>query len=337
MTTDLPPAEADWPLAGSGPQPLESVPASLLVLAEWTGGRAGRSLRAIAERQLTGDAVDLLDDPVVATLPPRLRHLLKLGRERSTLPTLLAVEIDLAQQRRSRLAGTAAQLAYPALVLLLALVVLQALLLSPVPLSDLADDFGIELPRLVATVWSVYDHPGWITALIALLVAGIVLAVLIAQVPALRPLLDRVPGFGAVSRTLDRAELMRLGGVLVAAGLPPAAALREAAGLAGSTSTRRRAADAAGRIEQGEPVDEALNAAGLADAVLEPNPTAAELGERFDQIGTGLAAVAEIALETLLMLMSLLLYAAAVAVVTLVLLIQLAPVQVFVSLLRALS
>ena len=336
MTTDLPPAEADWPLAGSGPQPLESVPASLLVLAEWAGGRAGRSLRAIAERQLTGDAVDLLDDPAVATLPPRLRHLLKLGRERSTLPTLLAVEIDLAQQRRSRLAGTAAQLAYPALVLLLALVVLQALLLSPVRLSDLADDF-IELPRLAATVWSLYDHPGWITALIALLVAGIVLAVLIAQVPALRPLLDRVPGFGAVSRSLDRAELMRLGGVLVAAGLPPAAALREAAGLAGSTSTRRRAADAAGRIEQGEPVDEALNAAGLADAVLEPNPTAAELGERFDQIGTGLAAVAEIALETLLMLMSLLLYAAAVAVVTLVLLIQLAPVQFFVSLFRALS
>ena len=336
MTTDLPPAEADWPLAGSGPQPLESVPASLLVLAEWAGGRAGHSLRAIAERQLTGDAVDLLDDPAVATLPPRLRHLLKLGRERSTLPALLAVEIDLAQQRRSRLAGTAAQLAYPALVLLLALVVLQALLLSPVRLSDLADDF-IELPRLAATVWSLYDHPGWITALIALLVAGIVLAVLIAQVPALRPLLDRVPGFGAVSRTLDRAELMRLGGVLVAAGLPPAAALREAAGLAGSTSTRRRAADAAGRIEQGESVAEALNAAGLADAVLEPNPTAAELGERFDQIGTGLAAVAEIALETLLMLLSLLLYAAAVAVVTLVLLIQLAPVQVFVSLLQALS
>ena len=85
MTSAVRPADADadWPPGFAVEQPLSSVPASLLILAEWTGGRTGRTLRAIARRQLPLVA-DALEHGAVDDAE---RHYAAMLRDQSALVT----------------------------------------------------------------------------------------------------------------------------------------------------------------------------------------------------------------------------------------------------------
>ena len=338
MTTERLPADFDWPLTAAPPQTLGSVPASLLMIAEWTGGRTGQTLRRMAERQLAvGEThVSVLDDPAVKTLPRRLQSLVALGRNESSLLPLLRLETDLAQQRRTRWIKGATRLLYPTILLLVSLLALRAVLRNSTDAADMSDSLGVEVPAFVRIFLNLVDYGGWVWGAAAVVALTLLVGLMMTTVPAFRPLRVRLPGFGAVIREFDQAEMLQFAGVLTAGGQTPSTALRQVAPLAEASSTRRRVVDAAARIEEGVPVGEAIEAAGLGSVTLEADPTAAELGNRLEQTGLGLIATALLALEALLAMLSTVLYFAAVCVICVVAFLPLTPVLVFVRLINTL-
>ena len=166
-----------------------------------------------------------------SAFPPDLRATIAAGEASGRLPQLLArladsLEADLAL--RSRLL---ASLAYPALLVLVAIAVVVAMLLFVVPgIADQYGEIGAELPLITRIVLGLSEglrrFGPWLLLLLAAGGAGLWLAL---RRPQLREraqrLLFGLPLVGPLLAASEAVRYARLLGVMLGAGLPLAEAL----------------------------------------------------------------------------------------------------------------
>ncbi|WP_448585948.1 type II secretion system F family protein [Thermaurantiacus sp.] len=229
-------------------------------------GRRGREAAVLREtnRALQAGRPLALALPGAA-FPPDIRATIAAGEASGRLPALLnrladSLEADLAL--RSKLVSA---LAYPALLLVVALAVVVVMLAFVVPgIAEQYAGTGTELPgltRAVLTVAGVLAGWGWLLALA--LGAGLVALLVAVRRERGRHALDRVllalPVAGRFVAASEAVRFARLLAVMLAAGLPLAEALHLLAPALGTRPWRAATQTIAAEVRAGRSFSDALS------------------------------------------------------------------------------
>lgn len=166
-----------------------------------------------------------------AHFPPDIRATVAAGEASGKLPLLLNRLADTLEAQAALRSKLLSALAYPALLVLVAIAVIVAMLLFVVPsIAEQLLGTGQTLPLLTRAVLAVSEffQRWWWLLLLALLAAGIALAALLRH-PASSAKIDaallRLPLIGRWIATIEAVRLARLLSTMLAAGLPLAEAL----------------------------------------------------------------------------------------------------------------
>jgi general secretion pathway protein F len=166
------------------------------------------------------------------SFPPLYRAMIAAGEGAGTLPLIterLAVLLERQAEMRGKLIGA---LAYPAILSLVALLVVMGLMVSVVPrVVEQFDNVDQQLPlitRIVIGISAFLANFYWVLIIVALL-GGLVFAQALKQ-PAFRLAVDRnvlrIPVVGKLLRNLHAARMARTLATMVASRLPLLEGLR---------------------------------------------------------------------------------------------------------------
>lgn len=192
-----------------------------------------------------------------AAFPAHVRGTVAAGEQSGRLALLLtrlAETLEAQVALRSRLM---AALAYPVLLLLVAVGVIIAMLVFVVPgIAEQLTASGAELPWLTRAVLAASEflHAWglWLLLAVALGLGGLLLAL---RRPAARARLDaallRIPGVGPWLAAIEAVRWSRLLGTMVGAGLPLAEALELTAPTLGNAAWREGTEKMAARVRSG--------------------------------------------------------------------------------------
>jgi type IV pilus assembly protein PilC len=178
----------------------------------------------------------------------------------------LAVYLDKQAQLRGKILSA---LAYPALLVTVAMTVFVFLLISVVPLfSGLFKEFGESLPWLTQMVLDLSDglrsHALVLVSLLGILVLG---SRIILANPKSRQILDgvllRLPLIGAIFRKSAIVRFARTLGFLVRRGVPLLSGLSVAATVTGNSVMEQSIIKVATDVQEGKPLSETLRASGM--------------------------------------------------------------------------
>ncbi len=178
----------------------------------------------------------------------------------------LAVYLDKQAQLRAKILSA---LAYPALLVTVAMTVFVFLLIWVVPLfSGLFKEFGESLPWLTQMVLDLSDglrsHALVLVSLLGILVLG---SRIILANPRSRQILDgvllRLPLIGAIFRKSAIVRFARTLGFLVRRGVPLLSGLSVAATVTGNSVMEQSIIKVATDVQQGKPLSETLRASGV--------------------------------------------------------------------------
>ena len=178
----------------------------------------------------------------------------------------LAVYLDKQAQLRAKILSA---LAYPALLVTVAMTVFVFLLIWVVPLfSGLFKEFGESLPWLTQMVLDLSDglrsHALVLVSLLGILVLG---SRIILANPKSRQILDgvllRLPLIGAIFRKSAIVRFARTLGFLVRRGVPLLSGLSVAATVTGNSVMEQSIIKVATDVQQGKPLSETLRASGV--------------------------------------------------------------------------
>ena len=229
---------------------------AVATLARQGGSRAGTAVLQRTNRALQGGSPLHVALPASA-FPAEVRSTIAAGEASGRLPLLLmrlAETLEAETALRSRLVAT---LAYPLLLLGVAVVVILAMLLLVVPgIAAQLLQSGQELPLLTRMVLGVsaFVRQWWWLLLAGPLLAGLGLAVLL-RAPARRLALDRallrLPGIGGWLSALDAVRWARLLSTMLGAGLPLAEAIEVVTPTLGNRGWRQATRAMAARIRAG--------------------------------------------------------------------------------------
>jgi len=205
-----------------------------------------------------------------AVFDPLYRHLIRVGESTGTLDTVLE-RLASERERREQLKGRIIKaLAYPAVVMLMALVVCLVMLVYVVPqFEQTFRGMGAELPaftqaiialsRLIAAWW-------WALAG-GVVLAGFAWVRAYRRSPGLRKRGDRwllrLPLIGGLFRTLAVARFARTLATTVQAGVPLVEALTIIAGAAGNRVFAAATAQMVAEISAGGTLEAAMRGSGL--------------------------------------------------------------------------
>ncbi|MBB5203271.1 general secretion pathway protein F [Inhella inkyongensis] len=175
----------------------------------------------------------------------------------------LADDLEESQQLRAKLIGA---MAYPAVVTLVAIVIVIFLVTYVVPqVAQAFTSTKRALPGLTVAMLAISDFVrtwGW--ALLALLAAGAVALHLALRQAAFRLRFDaawlRLPLFGRLARGYNAARFASTLGMLAGAGVPILKALQAAAETLSNQALRADALDALVQVREGAPLGAALAA-----------------------------------------------------------------------------
>lgn len=178
----------------------------------------------------------------------------------------LAVYLDKQAQLRAKILSA---LAYPALLVTVAMTVFVFLLIWVVPLfSGLFKEFGESLPWLTQMVLDLSDglrsHALVLVSLLGILVLG---SRIILANPKSRQILDgvllRLPLIGAIFRKSAIVRFARTLGFLVRRGVPLLSGLSVAATVTGNSVMEQSIIKVATDVQEGKPLSETLRASGM--------------------------------------------------------------------------
>lgn len=178
----------------------------------------------------------------------------------------LAVYLDKQAQLRAKILSA---LAYPALLVTVAMTVFVFLLIWVVPLfSGLFKEFGESLPWLTQMVLDLSDglrsHALVLVSLLGILVLG---SRIILANPKSRQILDgvllRLPLIGEIFRKSAIVRFARTLGFLVRRGVPLLSGLSVAATVTGNSVMEQSIIKVATDVQQGKPLSETLRASGV--------------------------------------------------------------------------
>ena len=222
--------------------------------------RLSRALLALSDRLSAGMPLDEALAAQGARLPPHVRGLvlagLQSGRMATVLEEFVAMECHAAQLRR-RIALT---LAYPAVLISVLLGAFAFFAAAVFPaLASVLDDFDIGLPA--ATQIAVGFSDKGVSALlgnVAVLLGAWLLIWLASDLPELSSMLKAFPLLGPIARWAALSRFARLLALLLESRLPLAESLRMAGDGARDADLASACRKAAGAIENGCSLEEAL-------------------------------------------------------------------------------
>ncbi len=206
----------------------------------------------------------------------------------------LAVYLDKQAQLRAKIISA---LAYPSLLVIVAMMVFVFLLIWVVPLfSGLFQEFGESLPWLTQIVLELSDglreH-----ALILVVLLGILvfLGKMFLAKSASRELLDglllRLPLIGEIFRKAAIVRFARTMGFLVRRGVPLLSGLSVAATVTGNSVMKKRIVKVAIEVQDGKPLSETLRASGVFPRMV---PQMIKVGESTGSLDIMLEKIADL-------------------------------------------
>lgn len=218
-------------------------------LARHPGKESERQVLQRTNRALQGGST-LANALPASAFPPEVKATIAAGEASGRLPVLLNRLADTLEAQVALRSRLVAALAYPALLILVALGVIIAMLLFVVPgIAEQLTGSGQPLPWLTRMVLAVSEFvQGWWLAMVLLLVAAGVGLWLWLKRPGNGARFDawllRLPGIGGWISALESVRWARLLSTMLSAGLPLAEALAITAPTLGNQSWR----DATNRI-----------------------------------------------------------------------------------------
>jgi general secretion pathway protein F len=199
-----------------------------------------------------------------SAFPPEVKATIAAGEASGRLPLLLARLADTLEAQVALRSKLIASLAYPALLVLVAVGVIIAMLLFVVPgIADQLTGSGQPLPLLTRIVLAVSNFvQGWWPLLLALpVVAGLALWQWL-KTPANRARFDArlltLPGIGPWLSALEAVRWSRLLSTMLSAGLPLAEALTITSPTLGNAAWREAGTRMAGQVRAGSSLSATL-------------------------------------------------------------------------------
>lgn len=226
-------------------------------------------LLAVRSRVMEGHslAAGLADFPRV--FPDLYRATVAAGEQSGHLDVVLERLADFTERRQQLRQKFMLALFYPALLTLVAVVVVIALLTYVVPeVVRVFENIGQQLPWLTRTLIALSEFLRGNGLLLLIGLAALVAAgVLALRRPAVRHathlLLLRLPLSGRLIRGVNTARFARTLSILAASGVPVLEALRIAAGVLGNLPMRAAVEETAARVREGGGISRALERSGF--------------------------------------------------------------------------
>jgi general secretion pathway protein F len=191
-------------------------------------------------------------------------RIIEAGETSAALGDAMAELADLLDKRVEIRSRIRAALAYPTLLVCLAVVSLWIVLGHLVPaVTPIFLENGMPLPAVIEGLDALRRHAMPILTGIGILIAGVVLAWLAAhRDPALKGKLDRlslrVPFLGPLAEVREAGRFMRTLGTLIRAGVPPLQALQSSCPLVRNRHTRSRLEDVVTDVRAGLTIGTAM-------------------------------------------------------------------------------
>jgi general secretion pathway protein F len=257
--------------------------------AETGSRRVAAELRHLADQAAAGRALDEILDERQRSLPAYVAGLIRAGIRTGDLGNVLIELVDHQQTVRDMWRTIRAALAYPTLLLVLALAIglwIQYFLVGP--MIEMFDDFGMELPSVTQFLaWS-HDHAArWCVGTLSAIVAAAVLLRTLGGAARWRRFAGTIPIIGVLWYWSGVAELSRMLSVLIARGVSVPEALRLVADGARAADMRQVAGELATGVEQGQSLSELIAGSYALPPTLAPlvawGERTGELGEAFRQ------------------------------------------------------
>lgn len=231
---------------------------ALTVLVEQSEKQSSRELMASVRTDvLSGSSLSAALARHPRQFPDLYRALIAAGEESGQLGSVLTNLADFIEERAKLQQKVSLAFVYPAIVTVVALLVVTMLLTYVVPqVVQVFTQTRQSLPLLTRIMIGLSDfvrNDGWIVLL--LVVVGIVVATRALQVPALRLRWHRtilnLPVLGVLSRSINAARFAGTLSILVGSGVPILRSLQAAGETLGNDALRGRVAEASLRVREG--------------------------------------------------------------------------------------
>ncbi len=238
---------------------------ALTVLVEQSERQSLRELMAaIRTDVLAGSSLSAALARYPRQFPDLYRALIAAGEESGQLASVLTSLADFIEERSRLQQKISLAFVYPAIVTVVALLVVTGLLTYVVPkVVQVFEQTRQSLPVLTRVMIAVSDfvrNDGWIV--LVLVVAAVVIGRRALQVPALRLSWHRamlkMPVVGVLSRSINTARFAGTLSILVGSGVPILRSLQAAGETLGNDALRARVAEASVRVREGFSLASAL-------------------------------------------------------------------------------
>jgi len=270
---------------------------AVATLARQPGKGAEKSALAATHRAVQA-GIPLAAALPAASFPPDIKATIAAGEASGRLPLLLNRLADSLEAQAALRSRLLAALAYPVLLILVALGVIVAMLIFVVPsIAEQLADSGQPLPFLTRAVLAVSGFlADWGLAIAAVLLGLAAALVLALRRPASRARIDRwllqLPGIGRWLSELEAVRWARLLSTMNAAGLPLAEALGYTAPTLGNAAWRDATHGIAAQVRAGSSLSAALpllpNPPGLLVALTQSGEASGRLAPLLDSAATTL-------------------------------------------------
>jgi general secretion pathway protein F len=270
---------------------------AVATLARQPGRNAEQQVLQKTNRALQGGSPLAAALPATA-FPPEVRGTIAAGEASGRLPLLLMRLADTLEAQVALRSKLIASLAYPALLLLVAIGVIIAMLLFVVPgIAEQLTSSGAPLPFLTRAVLAVSEfvQAWWALILAVPLAAGLGLWAWLRDAGN-RTRFDRwllgLPGVGGWLSALEAVRWSRLLSTMLSAGLPLAEALAITTPTLGNAAWREASTKIAGQVRAGSSLSAAIpllpNPPGLLVSLVQSGESSGRLAPLLDSAATSL-------------------------------------------------
>lgn len=225
-----------------------------------------------------------------ASFPPLYRAMVSAGESSGTLPQILDRLADLLERQAQVRTKIITALTYPAVLALVAMLVVMALMVFVVPrVVEQFDSVGQQLPFLTRAVIALSEFlTNWWWALALSVAALALLGARALREEAVRLQVDarllRLPLIGRLIRDLHAARLARMLATMVASRLPLLEGLKLTTGTVSNRALRAASVDIAEAIRTGGSLSGALRRAGIFPPLLVYLAASGESSGRLDMM-----------------------------------------------------
>lgn len=268
--------------------PLEEALRTLALQSEQP--RARRILNGVHASVLEGRRLSEAMAAQGPAFPPLYRAMVAAGERSSALPLILERLADHLERQQQVRGKVIAALVYPAVLSVVALVVVAALMVFVVPrIVEQFETMNQALPLLTRMVIAASDLMrtwGWLLAPVLVLGVAVLIAVLRNEAARLKldALILKTPVIGRLIRELNGAAMARTLSIMLASGLPMLEGLSITARTVGNRVLRAATLNMAAGVREGGSLAGAMRRAGVFPPILVHMTASGEASGRLEPL-----------------------------------------------------